>query len=672
MACALHSAWSAMSTSALRPSRPSLTDPEGGADVVDAAAGPAPTRRGRPRGGTPTRERAKRWGIRVAVALVALWLLYFLGANAVGRSQWLQGKLSADPQAAQITFTDFWTVIPGNFHLRNLHATFQYQTGTQVEVVGDRVEIDFALFPLLAKHVVAKRLAIEGFEHRERDATGPLEGDPPIATTTPLDPTKAPPALWYDESKSGWLIRIDELAITHARELWFYPFRYRGDAALTGALRLRPNRELAFDALRFELEPGTGQLMGAPALKDLHGSIEGTMDPIDPQELRDVAVLRSLSITTSLGTELEDPSFMNRFVPKSTAIIAGPGGRVALSAKMDHGHVAAPGNAYVAVDQLWINVGGIAIETSLHANAAVRPGTEGTVTNLSATVDASLLDPKMTTLATANGTTLYATLGDVDFAKLMDTKLSWSLQLPSARLVDAADLDGVLAPYDARFLSGSVLLRGTAHGELGGAMAGHVWASSDQVTLVRGDATYTGKLSAGGDFSRAKDGADLNLAHVFLYLDDGAVARAGLSTAWWGHVDVDHARIRTKDSAFVGAAHVRLRGLEPVFAAVDQLHGIPSWIHRMADLHPWDVQIEGTFGKHVELRNLDAVAGEPGRERARVRVTFDDTVPDAEHLRAALELGALTVGVEKRGKTIDLVLVDVNGWWERSSARPPR
>ncbi len=618
----------------------------------------------------PSKRSVFRVARRVLVTAAVLWLVYLVAANAIGRSAWLQGKLAADPQAQQIAFTDFWTVVPGNFHLRNLRATFQYQTGTQIHVEGDRVEVDFALAPLLLRRVVAKQLVIDGFAYQERDASNPLQGDPEIASTEPLDTGKAPPALWYDEAKAGWLLRIDDLHL-HARELWFYPFRYRGDATVTGAVRLRPNRELAFEHLRFELGTGTGDLAGGPALSELHGSVEGTMEPISPSELRDPAVLHSLTVTTSLAADVEDAAFVNRFIDRRTAIIAGKGGRMSIAATMDHGRLAAPGNAWASIDSLWVNVGGVAIEGRVHVSASSRVGPTGVTTSVTAAVDTGALhDATMATLATANGTTFFAALDPIDFADPGATKVAWNAQAPAIRVDDARHFDHLLAPHAARFLSGSALVRGTAHGELGGPLGGHVWVSSDQVTFVRGDATYTGKLSAGTDFARESDGADLTLAHAFAYLDDGAVARDGASTAWWGHVDVASARVRAKDSAFVGAAHVRVRDLEPVFAAVEALHGIPGWLHRAAALYPWDAQLEGTFGEHVELRSFEALAGEPGHERARVRMTYDDTVKDAEHLRVAVDLGALAVGVEKHGKGVDVVLSDVEGWYQRTAPRP--
>lgn len=614
--------------------------------------------------------RARRIAIRVVVALVALWAIYLGVANAVGRSAWLQHELNADPQASQIAFDGFWTVVPGNFHLTNLHATFQYQTGTQVQVDGDRVAIDFALLPLITKHVVAKRLEIDGFVFHERDTNIVADGNPGIASSEVLDPTKAPPALWYDEAKSGWLIQIDDLEITHARELWFYVFRYVGDAEMHGAIALRPNRMFSFDGLRFDLGPGQGSLFGVAAMRDLHGRIEGTMDPIEPAQLHDVSVLGSLSVTTAITTDLEDLTFLDAISQTPTVRFAGTGGHVGVALRMDHGKLAAPGQATVDLNDLWIDAAGIAVTSDVHVDAQVERADDGPTLNVTTRLpSASLHDATMKSLAVARSASVSATIANVDFTKTDEVKLTWEASLPEVRVEDARNANALLAPHDVGFSGGSLLARFTANGSLPeGSLAGHAWASSDLTTIVVGrETTYSGKLSAGGDFARAGDGADLTLAHVFAYLDDGAARKgSGATAAWWAHVDIPSARVRASDGTLIASAHARFRDFDPVFTSIGALQGLPAWIHDAANLHPWDVDVTGVFGKKIAINSLEATAGEGDVPKAHVRLTYDNLTP-SENLRIAIELGALKLGVEKHGPKVSVILSDVDTWYRRGA-----
>ncbi|CAN5362441.1 hypothetical protein BH09MYX1_BH09MYX1_22450 [soil metagenome] len=621
------------------------------------------------------RKRLLRWAIRGAIALVALWAIYLVAANLVGRSDWLQHKLNADPQNSQITFDYFWTVIPGNFHLENLHATFQYQSGTQVHVDGDTVAIDFAIFPLVAKHVVAERLAIDGFVFHERDVTLPAPGNPDIASTVELDVSKAPPALWYDEAKAGILIQIDDLEITHARDLWFYVFRYQGDAEMHGAITLRPNRVFHFEDLRFDLGVGTGQLMGKPAMRELHGRIQGTMESIEPAQLHDVLVLHSLSVAVKLSTELEDLEFLNTVVDNPAVILGGSGGHIGLDLTMDHGKVVAPGLARVDVRSLWINAGGIAVNSNVHVDGHVVHEKGDSVISLMTTLDGtSLRDTKMEPLAIANGTGLFAKIHDVDFAAVKKITLNWDLSAPDVRIDEVQRLNPLLAPHDVGFTAGKLVVKVDAHGALPqSSLNGHFWATSDLISfVVNRETTYVAKLSAGGDFSRANGDADLDLAHVFANLDNGAVRNGQATTipAWWAHIDVPTAKVRAKDSAIVATVHVKLRDLDPVFTSIDALHGIPTWIHHAASLTPWNVDLHGTFGQKIQLDSLEAVAGNPPDAKARVRLHYTN-VPKEERMLVAIDLGVLAVGVEKNGSSVSVILSDVQGWYDKAVAKKP-
>lgn len=618
------------------------------------------------------RIRLQRWAIRIAIAFAVLWALYLVVANAVGRSDWLQRKLNADPQASQITFDGFWTVIPGNFHLTNLKATFQYQTGTRVHVVGDRLAIDFAVFALVQKHVVAKRLEIDGFVFEETDASMTIPGLPEIASTEVLDVTKAPPALWYDEAKSGWLIRIDDLEIIHARELWFYSFRYDGDGQLHGGVRLRPNRELALDAIRFDLGPGTGKLMGAPAMRDLQGRIEGTMASIDPAQLHDIAVLRSLSVSVAISTNLENLEFMNDVAMNRAVLFGGTGGRIAVDAKMVDGKIAAPGRVALDLESLWINVAGIAATSTIHADVVVADDAaqKPVIFVDGAIADGAIRDSTMRALLTARGTTMFAEIREVDFTHVDAITLAWKVIAPSLRVEDTQRFNAMLAPTGFGFAGGSVAIDARANGTMPeGALNGRFAASSDVITVVAGDdTTYSATLKAGSDFSRVDSDADIRISHAFVRLDNGAVRHGQTANhSWWARADVAAGRIRTQNPAFIGQAHIEIRDLEPIFTSIQVLHGAPTWIARAANLSPWRVDLRGTLGKKIDITALEAVAGDPGKERARVRLTYSN-LTKVERMRIAIDLGVLSVGVDKRGDSVSLILSDVDQWYTKPAA----
>jgi hypothetical protein len=359
-------------------------------------------------------------------------------------------------------------------------------------------------------------------------------------------------------------------------------------------------------------------------------------------------------------------------VQKPVVRFGGTGGHIGLDLQMAHGAIAAPGLAAIDLQDLWINAAGIAISSDVHVDGRVTNVEDVPTLTLSTRLpSATLHDSTMKALATARATSLGAKISHIDFTKVEDIKMTWDASIPELRVDQARNANSLLAPHDVGFSGGSLLAKVTANGAFPeGSLAGHMWASSDLVTLVVGRETaYSGKLSAGGDFARANSDADLDLAHVFAYLDDGAArSPSGSTAAWWAHVDIPKAHVRSSDGAFIGSAHARFRDFDPVFASIDALQGLPTWIHNAAALRPWDIDVTGVFGKKISITNLDAYAGERTSPKARVRLTYDNLTA-AENMRIAVELGALNVGVEKHGPKVSVVLSDVDLWFRRGAEK---
>jgi hypothetical protein len=277
----------------------------------------------------------------------------------------------------------------------------------------------------------------------------------------------------------------------------------------------------------------------------------------------------------------------------------------------------------------------------------------------------------MKPLFTAHTTSLSAKITHLDFKKVEGIEMAWSASVPDVRVDQARNVNTLLAPHDIGFSGGSLAANLVAHGKLPeGSFTGHVGATSKMTTIVSGrERTYSGKLSMGGDFARANSDADLELGHVFANLDDGASRNGSGATAdWWAHIDIPHARVRASDGTFIGSAHARFRDFDPVFASIDALQGLPTWIHHAANLSPWDIDVTGAFGKKISISGLDAFAGDRQKPKARVRLTYDN-LTEAENMRIAVELGALNVGVEKHGPKVSVVLSDVDLWYRRGAEK---
>ena len=604
-------------------------------------------------------------------AIVSLWLIYVIGANAVLASHWAKTKVNGKPQILQADYSSAYTILPGIFHLKHVSGWGQF-TGLEYQGQIDHLTIDVSMIGLLHHHVAldihARGVALQG---KPPKSAKPV--DPVIDAPVPLHPVAAPPPPPVDESLSKWTVAV-KLEVSDGREIWVDGARYDGGFAAKGRAHTTPNR--SFDVQDFVLELDGGQVFVGKkvALPRLFTRIGVNFDPVDPRAV-DVSALQRLSVDALVAGTIGDMRFMQDLATLKIKF-AGDGGSFAVRGKLNHGKLEAPGFARVENHGLWVGFAGTGVHGSVEAEGRLEASPDGPIAKLSAEVTSGgVTTAKGTPFVAIPVTRSKATATHLDLSNPKSMRFVFDAHAPSAKVPKLTVLNEYFTKSDFKITEGTSTARADVSGDFPkGALKGEVAFSSGTIAMVFGDTKLQGRVAGKLPIARASSESDFDLSGTSVRALDANLDNDGSHTRnWWGYAQLPRGMMHFKgDTHYTGTIHASYRDIDPVITAIRKLHGVPEWVDHLLGIGPYNMDAVGTFGKQTHIQLVDARAtaeGVIGHPHTRVRATFDGR-RDPPSWLTEIDFGALACGLEKKNGHLGVQLAHVGRWFDEKAGIP--
>lgn len=490
----------------------------------------------------------------------------------------------------------------------------------------DAADVAFRMRPRLAEHELAPE-RLQGYP--------PIPGfaDPPRKDPSP-EPTSPPDQLWR--------VRLREADFS-AREVWIGAFRWSGDATVHGGFHLHPTEALDVAPTTAKVRAGDIALDRRPFASETSGTLTARVHRVDPDD----DVLAHLDATSTLGSRLEDLSFLQRWLRTTAFSASGGEGHVESDVRIERGALM-PGSV-VDVDA---------------RNAILHHPEATTTSDVRARVDVEQDEIRLAAdLVEANvrrrwaeewpitipHATVIARAPSRELSEVATERLVVSATVPEASLHDVAVLRTFLperAPIELGHARGVLHARATTTVHRGAVQGLLELETTERVPFSVAGVPMSGKIAGGVELAAFElgpmrgriPGAHLELSEVSVEGDDPR-------KSWWGRVRFVEGRAHGAAGLVAEGtviAHVKnARPILHVLAVKDQL---PSWTRGLLDLDGLDAKAKLRWTEDgVVVRDFDAEAGAYDLE-GRLST-------EGEHLDAELSIvfGGFGVKIDARG-----------------------
>jgi hypothetical protein len=259
----------------------------------------------------------------VFIALLALFLLHLVAGNLILNTTMLSPVINRKPEKTLVEWQSGRTLLPGRVHVRGLRVRGQSK-GQQWEFEVAEAEVRMSLLALVGKTVRITQAHGTGFDFRMRPRLTEETKDDPTAVNFPEieglsnPPDPAPEDIYKAKKKTGpgWHLDISDMYFDGPMSLWIGSARMSGTGDVAGDLDFVIRRQFHMPRIQFDLEGGEIALGKDPFVADLDITIDATLGPFDPREVKGMAVLDYLLGSQSFRNgEIRDLGVVNAYIP---------------------------------------------------------------------------------------------------------------------------------------------------------------------------------------------------------------------------------------------------------------------------------------------------------------------------------------------------------------------
>jgi hypothetical protein len=259
-----------------------------------------------------------------AAAAAALAALLSVGQHVLVSGPRLRKLVNAKPEELLVEYDAATAWIPGTLRLTNLRVRGR-DSNVEWEVRMPAARLDYAPLSLVSRTFRMRRLSGSGLEFRLRERQEPgkvsrnaelfpeIEGfsDPPLR-----DPNEPPP---HVRTSPPWTIRLDALDADPARLIWIGPWRYDGDARVTGGFTLQPGWRADIGPAAIEFRRVSLSMGKDVVLADAHGAVSCRIEPFDVRQVKGSAVWPYIGGRFNLAGRVEALDFLRHVVDERSA-----------------------------------------------------------------------------------------------------------------------------------------------------------------------------------------------------------------------------------------------------------------------------------------------------------------------------------------------------------------
>ena len=260
----------------------------------------------------------------LAAVVAAIAALLSVGQHVLVSGPRLRKLVNTKPDELLVEYDGATAWIPGTLRLTNLRVRGR-DSNVEWEFRIPAARLDYAPFALFSRTFRVRRLSGPGLEFRLRERQDPgkvsrnaslfpaIEGFPDPPLRDPAAP-KSPP-----RTSPPWTLRLDAIDADPAKLIWVGPWRYEGDARVTGGFTLQPGWRAdigpaAIDFRRVSLSTGKDVV-----LADAHGAVSCRIEPFDVRQVKGSQVWPYIGGRFALAGRVEALDFLRHVIDERSA-----------------------------------------------------------------------------------------------------------------------------------------------------------------------------------------------------------------------------------------------------------------------------------------------------------------------------------------------------------------
>jgi len=628
-------------------------------------------------GGVMGALRSRRFWIVVIVVVIAIELVWVIGANWALSSELVTAKINKRPEKLQVEWDSARTLIPGIIDLEGLSIRGQSKKQQwYVELAEGRVHISLLAF------------AWKTFKTHSFDGTGldfrlrkrQIAGDSPLKTAEfapeipglAVDGPPLPPKKKKKKNKKPWKIVLDDVHIDGVEQLWILAMRLTAKGSIDADMSIElGGGALSMKRVRMDLTDAELIAMGNSLMQEMQLGIDARMEPFLPQEAKGFDVLKSLSGTVSLSGRSRGAGLINSLLANIEAVEVGsPGGQVDSVIQIERG-VLAPGTEMSFVSEGgWVDImdwratGLLELESTVESREGEVTSTVGLTLSDVALTDRQGTEPL---LAGAN-LELNADAGQLDISGgaqgLASALEAISLDLTNAHVADITRFP-IPVVEDFTLDAGEILVETHAvltrdhGGDARFNLQGEGIDASYGEVAIKGDLSVDLNVTTDDVRDRRFDFTDSGLKIDMVTIEDGKKTEKN----WYFHLDISEGWLHLKDPGeMVFSAEIKMKDTRPLIAILGQEKKIFNKLKGILNFEDLEAEADIEIAANsMEIENFD-IDSEGLKLKANLRVQDKKSAGILY-----TKFHGISIALDLRGEKKNLVLRKPLKWYEEQT-----
>lgn len=533
---------------------------------------------------------ARRVLKHVVLVVLGAYTLYLLAIHVLVATPLLRKITNQNSDKLLVEYGSAWSLWPGRLHVKALRIRFK-DSDAEAYITLDKFAGTFDIPSLFRMQLRVRDVDATGATVRVRPRMAPedateavLEGyaeipgfiGPPLLKTEPR-------TVVTEENYKLFTIDLEDVRIESLRELWIGPYRFAGDARVTGGFYLRPNRKFMLRPSTMTVQSGDLTLARRMFGQEVRGTVAMKIAMHDPRAVDGGEFFRHVDAHLKLESSVEDVGFLQRWLgPKAKVRMSGGKGRANSDVRIAAG---------VLQDGSWLELEakntiaqqdgrGTCWFDALGRLAIERGQFRGTMTFTDVRLERRFAEPYPFRTERLD---LLATSRSLDLANKPADDVLVSVDMGRGTLTDVRALQGM-------FGKNTVLEKGVAHLKLHvdysvreQLFKGEASVDTPNLALRVDNAHITARAAFGVRLSRLDVGVlSGTIPHAYVDVREALVRAPDAGKPpppWWGRLDVKDLQIDKDDKPVAaGSFAFAARDARPALHVIDsKKQSIPEW-----------------------------------------------------------------------------------------------
>ncbi len=606
---------------------------------------------------TWTRKRKIRWGIAIALALLAYPVLVTL-ALWTGFVEWM---VKSEDLRVEIQ-NPAYSIWPGKVHMKNVRILVNGTT--QFILEGQDLVLNLRLLELVKRRVHVTKLAAHDVLYQMRvqvkdtkNIERRVKAYPPLPGLPGTNAIRETTAKQTEKEDPDWTVRVEGLDIA-VKELWFFEYRYLGKGHLRGGFIVGPDVMQVETAVQ-DLGPGELRFGENETIATgLQGQISADIPKLNPKEHADASFMELVTARVNLRSTIESMVSMGSYLEAEKIEISKGKGPFAVDLYLDRGKLGNKSHLFYQTDSINLKGIGFGVGTDWQLDFDAAGSTEHLpiVRSSSKASYVSLARAMKAFTIQIHDHHEEAQLDTIQLSKSTDLKRAL-VRMPKIVSVDLRDLPAVLGDTGLE-------MKGEVQASLNLDMDHEYWTqglfhAATKGLHVEGSGVAVDANAKLDSELRFNPKLKVNMLQklVFRLRDMAMHVGSREVSGWW--MDVESARFTLWNKtplAFDGTLGVQARDLDPVLKALAEKDVISDLIPMFTSLN--------NFRASARVRGAGAMTDVTLASESQIWDAAGRVVKNGDKTQMAIVVGgqAVSLGVASKGDGLELMPFAKTGW----------